>query len=536
MELRTTSLDFSQPLSGSGQRTADAATVTGQFGVRDWSDDWNDEYDGNIDRVVVVELQASSAQPPRPDLVITGMELHQAVQYFRSATYLCATPPTGGCSFSTATWFSRRARAQVAPLTPAASAPSTAPHSRERRLVRACALKAGPNRARPSPCTGAELFLTAEGSGLVRKTQTLIRYGVLIGGATALVLASSATAMAANWTRADLTARTGAPSVDGAGPWGYTTDLTGQGPVARVVYAADSGHVWELSVRGGNDWKAADLTARTGAPIDNGAGPFGYTTDLTGQGPVARVIYTTEFGHIWELSVRGGHDWKAADLTARTGAPAVASGPWGYTTNLTGQGPVARVVYAAASGHIWELSVRGGHDWAKADLTARTGAPLGTAPVGYTTNLTGQGPVARVVYRTGVGIPLTASGELARVPATPIGHIEELSVRGGHDWAKADLTARTGAPSDNDGGPFGYTTNLTGQGPAARVLYSTGEHIWELSVLGGHDWAKADLTAKTGAPLGQGPVGYTTNLTGQGPVARVVYITANSHIEELSVM
>ena len=107
MELRTTSLDFSQPLSGSGQRTADAATVTGQFGVRDWSDDWNDEYDGNIDRVVVVELQASSAQPPRPDLVITGMELHQAVQYFRSATYLCATPPTGGCSSSTATCFAQ---------------------------------------------------------------------------------------------------------------------------------------------------------------------------------------------------------------------------------------------------------------------------------------------------------------------------------------------------------------------------------------------------------------------------------------------
>src|SRR5215471_3310083 len=157
---------------------------------------------------------------------------------------------------------SRRARAQVAPPTLGPSPPSTAPHSRERRLVQACALKADPNRARPSPCTGAELFLTAEGSGIVRKTKTLIRYAALIGGATALVLAANATAMAANWTRADLTARTGAPTV-AIGPWGYTTDLTGQGPVARVVYAASSGHVWELSVRGGNDWKAADLTART---------------------------------------------------------------------------------------------------------------------------------------------------------------------------------------------------------------------------------------------------------------------------------
>jgi len=235
------------------------------------------------------------------------------------------------------------------------------------------------------------------------------------------------------------------------------------------------------------------------------------------------------------LSVRGGHDWAEADLTARTGAP-LGSAPVGYTTDLTGQGPVARVVYrtgvgfplaargelarvpATPIGHIEELSVRGGHDWAKADLTARTGAPSDNdgGPFGYTTNLTGQGPVARVVYQGGE-------------------HIWELSVRGGHDWVKADLTARTGAPTTVDGA-IGYTTNLTGQGPAARVLYSTGEHIWELSVLGGHDWAKADLTAKTGAPLGQGPVGYTTNLTGQGPVARVVYVTANSHVEELSLM
>ena len=353
MELRTTSLDFSQPLSGSGQRTADAATVTGQFGVRDWSDDWNDEYDGNIDRVVVVELQASSAQPPRPDLVITGMELHQAVQYFRSATYLCATPPTGGCSFSTATWFSRMARAQVAPLTPGASPPSTAPHSRDRRLVRACALKADPNRARPSPCTGAELFLTAEGSGIVRKTKTLIRYAALIGGATALVLAANATAMAANWTRADLTARTGAPTV-AIGPWGYTTDLTGQGPAARVLYSTGE-HIWELSVLGGHDWAKADLTARTGAPSDNDGGPFGYTTNLTGQGPVARVVYQAG-EHIWELSVLGGHDWVKADLTAKTGAP-LGQGPVGYTTNLTGQGPVARVVYVTANSHVEELSL-----------------------------------------------------------------------------------------------------------------------------------------------------------------------------------
>jgi len=47
----------------------------------------------------------------------------------------------------------------------------------------------------------------------------------------------------------------------------------------------------------------------------------------------------------------------AADLTQIAGAPAAVGNPDGFTTDLTGQGPVARVDYRTASGHIEELSV-----------------------------------------------------------------------------------------------------------------------------------------------------------------------------------
>ena len=77
--------------------------------------------------------------------------------------------------------------------------------------------------------------------------KALPRSAVVIGGATALVLAASTTAMAASWSGADLTAIAGAPAAAG-NPAGYTTDLTGQGPVARVVYKTTSGHIEELSV------------------------------------------------------------------------------------------------------------------------------------------------------------------------------------------------------------------------------------------------------------------------------------------------
>jgi hypothetical protein len=101
---------------------------------------------------------------------------------------------------------------------------------------------------------------------------------------------------------------------------------------------------------------SADLTAIAGAPVAAGD-PHGYTTDLPCQGPVARVDYRATGGHIEELPVQGGQRWMGADLTAIAGAPAAASNPDGFETNLTGQGPVARVDYRTTGGHIEELSV-----------------------------------------------------------------------------------------------------------------------------------------------------------------------------------
>ena len=81
----------------------------------------------------------------------------------------------------------------------------------------------------------------------MRKIRTLSTSAVLIGCAAALVLAASGPAMAASWARADLTAIAGAPAAAGC-PFGYSTDLTGQGPAARVDYRTATGHIEELSV------------------------------------------------------------------------------------------------------------------------------------------------------------------------------------------------------------------------------------------------------------------------------------------------
>lgn len=135
MELRVGSLDFSLPLSGSGPRTAtttlvfprpvltaaaglagytasftsgdhhigraeirletsiltNTVTVSGTFGLRDWSGNWDDPYNGTLDFAVVAELEPATGPgsiPPRTDLAIVDMELNQATQFFRTNGFL----------------------------------------------------------------------------------------------------------------------------------------------------------------------------------------------------------------------------------------------------------------------------------------------------------------------------------------------------------------------------------------------------------------------------------------------------------------
>jgi hypothetical protein len=137
MEIRTGSLDFTAPVSGSGPRTASSTVVfpraiadavagltgywmgyaqsagdhhvgrlvtelstvvndntvevTAALGVRDWSGDWDDQYQGTVDFAVLADLVSATAPPPRGDLVISGLEHNQAIQFWRASRYLDPT-------------------------------------------------------------------------------------------------------------------------------------------------------------------------------------------------------------------------------------------------------------------------------------------------------------------------------------------------------------------------------------------------------------------------------------------------------------
>ena len=65
--------------------------VNGSFGLRDWSGEWDDDYSGNIQYVVLADLAGVSPPfpgDPRGDLIIVDGEITQVIQHFRSDDHL----------------------------------------------------------------------------------------------------------------------------------------------------------------------------------------------------------------------------------------------------------------------------------------------------------------------------------------------------------------------------------------------------------------------------------------------------------------
>ncbi len=59
----------------------DVVTVEGTFGVRDWSGEYDDDYEGSIQFVLMAELETGSVAS---NLTVTSVEYNPTIQFFRS--------------------------------------------------------------------------------------------------------------------------------------------------------------------------------------------------------------------------------------------------------------------------------------------------------------------------------------------------------------------------------------------------------------------------------------------------------------------
>jgi hypothetical protein len=267
--------------------------------------------------------------------------------------------------------------------------------------------------------------------------------------------------------------------------------------VNSVVYRDVNNHIRELA-QTGNVWSGYDLTQTTGAPLASGS-PAAY---LRSDG-ASVVLYRDTANHIRELSLgRGATTWFQTDLTTLVGAPTALTDPVGYVRGDN----VSAVVFQAATGHVWELSLAG-TTWSKGDLTALTAAPLATsfAPRPYRRS----DGVSAVVYLDGAY------------------NVQELSLSGGRWWVN-NLTAISGGPHGISCVPYVRNDGVN------VILVMADGHIHELQ-LAGSTWRSYDLSAITGAPTpnwNRIPSGYVRG----DNVNTVTYEAETNHIIELSLV
>jgi hypothetical protein len=214
-----------------------------------------------------------------------------------------------------------------------------------------------------------------------------------------------------SWSKADLTAITGAPAAAGD-PIGY---VRADG-INAVTYKSTSGRVIEIALAGGSQWSAGDLSGVVGA-TDSGRlvsfGPRPYTR----PDGVTAVIYVDATKRIQELSLVNG-SWGINSFSGFTGTTTNVAVPY-----VRGDG-IAAVVYINTDSRIREAALQP-TGWTVTDLTAATGAPTPLNPVnGVGSILNGYvrgDNVTTVVYQT------------------PARHVIELS-RAGGTWNVHDLT------------------------------------------------------------------------------------------------
>jgi hypothetical protein len=276
-----------------------------------------------------------------------------------------------------------------------------------------------------------------------------------------------------------------------------------------VAYIDAGGRVWGMAVDNTLPWRLDDLTSLTGAP------PAATTSRIAAYrwraGQSVQVAYCSADGHIHELFVMPGNNWAHADLTVLTGAPP-ADGRHlsGYAWE---RGAAKQIVYTTSDGHIHELVVSRGGAWSHADLTEITGAPPADGRQVCAGTFEAQAE-KHVVYTDSFGL------------------VHELVARIDRPWTYVGTARITTAPFADGRTMAGY--GWVG-GQSWQCCYATPDgHIIAIFRPWNGAWQYSDLTAQTGAPLAdhRGLWAHAWEASGS---KQIVYTTAAGHIVELSV-
>ena len=273
----------------------------------------------------------------------------------------------------------------------------------------------------------------------------------------------------------------GATGIPGAvGPATSWNSLNGDVLVEHLAAADQDGHLILLYYYAGADWKAVDITEKTGAKIAIER-PQSW---LSYEGSVVfeRLAAPAPNGDLLVFSWHSGSDWEVMNVSAATGYK--ITGPVASWITASDGVPVEHLAARATNDDLLVFFRWAGGAWGVADVTSITGQKVGGEPEGWKVIASGSETAEKVAIPAGDGSLLL----FTYLPST--------------DWQVINLTTLTGqsvaSPADVWFDPIALYEKLAARAPNGDLVIFYYDQI-DLT------WQVTNVTAVTGQSIG-GPV------------------------------
>ena len=297
----------------------------------------------------------------------------------------------------------------------------------------------------------------------------------------------------------------GATGVPGAvGPATNWKSLNGDVLVEHIAAADQDGHLILFYSYVGADWKAVDITEKTGATIAIER-PQSWLF-IEGSVVFEKLAAPAPNGDLLVFSWHSGSDWEVTNLSAATGRK--ITGPVTSWITASDDLPVEHLAARAVNDDLLVFYRPAGSVWGVANVTSITGQKIGGEPEGWKVDVSGAETQEKVAVPAGDGSLLL----FTYLPST--------------DWHVTNLTAITGqsvaGPADVWFDPIALYEKLAARAPNGDLVIFYYDQI-DLT------WQVTNVTSVTGQRIA-GPVASWRTKNGATWYEHVTAAGPNQHL------
>ena len=310
------------------------------------------------------------------------------------------------------------------------------------------------------------------------------------------------------WSNQDLSGASGTSVVAASGS-ALTSYFVDSNETSHLFYIGVDQHIYQLFFDG-RGWTNQDLTAASGLNVLAATGS-GLTSYFVAADSSSHVYYVGTDQHVHQLFF-DGQGWTNQDLTAASGAIALAANGSALTSFFVENGFTSHVFYIDANQHVQQLFFNG-VQWFDQDVTALANGVPAASGTGITSYFVDVSETSHVYY---------------------IGqnqHVYQLFFTG-QEWVTQDLTAISNGALAATGD--GDTSYFVAADVSSHVYYvGENQHVYQL-FFDGQGWTNQDVTAASGlSALAANGTGLSSYFVSADNSSHIYYEDTRQHTNEL---